>query len=259
MPVDLYHRESGSGRPLVLLHAFPLSSAMWLSQRESLSAVARVITPDQRGFGGSPMGEEEPSLDHVADDLARLLDAKDVERAVVGGLSMGGYVAMAFARRHGDRLEGLILADTKAGEDPPEGKQRREDLARTVESDEESSVLLDTVLPSLVGPTTLAQRALVYGRVKALVQAAPAAAVAWAARAMAARPDSFDTLRSLSVPALVVAGDEDTLSTEADAQAMADALPHGRLVTVHGAGHLSAVEAPEEFNAAVSGFLQALG
>ena len=76
---------------------------------------------------------------------------------------------------------------------------------------------------------------------------------------MAARPDSFDTLRSLSVPALVVAGDEDTLSTEADAQAMADALPHGRLVTVHGAGHLSAVEAPEEFNAAVSDFLQALG
>jgi pimeloyl-ACP methyl ester carboxylesterase len=258
MPVDLYHRETGSGRPVVLLHAFPLSSAMWLAQRESLGAVARVITPDQRGFGGSPLGDDEPSLDAVADDVARLLDAKDLDRVVLGGLSMGGYVAMAFVRRHADRLAGLVLADTKASEDPAEGKQRRAQLATTVESDAESTVLVDQVLPTLVGPTTIERRALVYGRVKALVQAAPPSAVAWASRAMAARPESFAALASVRVPALVVVGEEDTLSPPADAEAMAEALPNARLVRIPAAGHLTAVEAPEEFNAAFRDYLDAL-
>lgn len=258
MAVDLYHRENGSGRPVVLLHAFPLSSAMWLAQREALGTAARVITPDQRGFGGSPLGDDEPSLDVAADDVARLLDAKDIDRVVLGGLSMGGYVAMAFARRHPDRLAALVLADTKASADPPEGRARRARLAEKVESDPEATVLVDEVLPTLVGPTTVEKRALVHGRVKALVQAAPPAAVAWASRAMAARPESFDTLRSVAVPALVVVGEEDTLSPPTDAQAMADALPEARLVRIPAAGHLTAVEAPEEFNAALGDFLQSL-
>lgn len=258
MAVDLYHRETGSGRPVVLLHAFPLSSAMWLAQREALGTAARVITPDQRGFGGSPLGGDEPSLDLAADDVARLLDTKDLDRVVLGGLSMGGYVAMAFARRHPDRLTALVLADTKASADPPEGKERRARLAETMEADNDSTVLVDEVLPTLVGPTTMETRALVYGRVKALVQAAPPAAVAWASRAMAARPESFDTLRSLAVPALVVVGEEDTLSPPSDAVAMAETLPQGRLVRIPAAGHLTAVEAPDAFNAALGDFLRSL-
>src|SRR2546423_12564964 len=113
MDVDLYVRASGTGVPLVLLPAFPLNSAMWLAQREALSDICRVITPDFRGFGGSPLGVDEPSLDAFADDVARLLDARELDRVVLGGLSMGGYVAMAFVRRHPDRLRGLVLADTK--------------------------------------------------------------------------------------------------------------------------------------------------
>ncbi len=259
MPVELYHRETGAGRPLVLLHAFPLSSAMWLAQREALSDRVRVITPDQRGFGGSPLGDDEPSLDHVADDLAALLDSKGLDSVVLGGLSMGGYVAMAFLRRHPERVAALVLADTKATADPADGRARREQLASTVESDEESAVLLDQVLPTLVGPTTLQQRALVFGRVKALVQAAPPAAVAWASRAMAARPDSLQTLAEVRVPTLVLVGEEDTLSPPADAEAMATAVPGAQLVRIPSSGHLSAVEAPEEFNHAVGAFLDGLG
>jgi pimeloyl-ACP methyl ester carboxylesterase len=255
MPVDLHTREAGSGRPLVLLHAFPLSSAMWLAQREALAGTCRVLTPDLRGFGGSPQGSDEPSLDEMADDVAALLDAKNLDRVVLGGLSMGGYVAMAFARRHPERLHGLVLADTKASADTEEAKANRLRIADAVEADPESEVLLDAVLPALLGETTKARRAMVAGRVKALVQAAPATAVAWAQRAMADRPDSLESLRAVSVPALVVVGDEDVLSPPEDAHKMVEALPDGQLAVLAGAGHLSAVETPEAFAEAVAAYL----
>jgi pimeloyl-ACP methyl ester carboxylesterase len=257
--MELAYRESGSGRPLVLLHAFPLSSAMWLDQRNELSTACRVITPDQRGFGGSPLGDDAPSLDTAADDLAELLDRLDLDRVVLGGLSMGGYVAMSFLRRHAHRVEALLLADTKASADPDAAKANRERIAAAVESDDESTVLVDEVLPTLLGSTTAASRPLVSGRVRGLVQAAPASAVAWAQRAMAARPDSFDTLRAFGGPALVVVGTEDVLSPPSDGEAMAAALPRARLVSMPEAGHLTAVETPEAFNAEVAGFLAELG
>jgi pimeloyl-ACP methyl ester carboxylesterase len=255
--MDISYREVGSGRPLVLLHAFPLSSAMWLAQREALAETCRVITPDQRGFGGSELGDDAPSLDACADDVARLLDRLELDQVVLGGLSMGGYVAMAFLRRHADRAAALLLADTKASADPEPARANRERIAQAVLEDD-STVLVDDVLPSLLGATTVASRPIVSGRVRGLVQAAPGPAVAWAQRAMAARPDSFDTLRAFDRPALVVVGDEDQLSPVADAQAMADALPQARLAVLPEAGHLTAVETPEAFNAEVAGFLAGL-
>lgn len=248
--VALSHREVGAGEALVLLHAFPLSSAMWLGQREGLAHTCRVVTPDQRGFGGSVLGDDEPSLDRCADDLAALLDRLGLDRVVLGGLSMGGYVAMAFLRAHADRVSGLLLADTKATADPPEAVARRLDVAGRVLT-EGSSALVDTVLPTLLGATTRASRPAVEARVRGLVLSAPPAAVAWAQRAMAARPDSLELLGSVRVPAVVVVGEEDALSPVADARAMVDALPQGRLVVLPGAGHLSAVETPETFTDAV--------
>lgn len=255
---QLYALERGRGVPLVLLHAFPLSSAMWLPQREGLSDKCRVITPDLRGFGGSRLGEEEPSIDTMADDVAALMDARGIDRAVIGGLSMGGYVAMAMCRRHADRVLGLILASTKAGADTAPMRDNRERIARRLDADGDVSVLLDEVLPQLVGPTTLRQRALVYGRVRGLVQATPPHAAAWAQRAMAARPDSFDTLRASRMPTLVMAGDEDAVSSEADARAMVDALPNAELLVIPRSGHLIPVEQPELFNEAVGEFTAAL-
>ena len=255
MVVQLAVREAGDGRPLVLLHAFPLSSAMWLDQRQGLSAHCRVITPDLRGFGGSALGDDEPTLVAAADDVAALLDRLDLDRVLLGGLSMGGYVAMMMLRRHANRISGLLLADTKATADPELARANRERIAVAVLADPGSTVLVDEVLPSLVGPSTVERRGGVLGRVRGLVQQAPPPAVAWAQRAMAARPDSFDVLRACQVPALVIVGAEDALSPPSDAQEMAAALPDSTLVTIPDVGHLSAVEDPAAFNDAVLGFI----
>src|SRR2546421_2520023 len=142
MDVDLYVRESGTGVPLVLLHAFPLNSAMWLSQREGLVDDCRVITPDLRGFGGTPLGVDEPSLDVLADDIARLLESNDLDQVVLGGLSMGGYVAMAFVRRHADRVRALLLADTKAIADPEPARADRERIAGILDANLDSEALV---------------------------------------------------------------------------------------------------------------------
>lgn len=258
MTVQLYARDVGSGTPLVLLHAFPLSSAMWLAQREGLANRFRVVTPDLRGFGGSVLGDDEPSVDAMADDVARLFRSLGVRRAVVAGLSMGGYVAMALCRRHPDLVLGLVLAATRAAADTEAVRAHRLRQAERLDRDGGPQVLVDEVLPGLVGPTTYRQRALVYGRVRGLVQATPPGAAAWALRAMAGRPDAFDTLRAAKVPALVMIGDEDALATEEEARAMADALPNAELQVVPRAGHLCAVEQPDLFNQAVAEFAAAL-
>ncbi|TYB47734.1 alpha/beta fold hydrolase [Actinomadura chibensis] len=258
MTVRLYARDIGSGTAIVLLHAFPLSSAMFLAQREGLARRFRVVTPDLRGFGGSELGDDEPSVDAMADDVARLCGRLGVGRAVVGGLSMGGQVALALCRRHPDLVLGLVLAATRAAADTEPVRATRLRQADLLERDGSTRVLLDEVLPTLVGPTTLRQRALVYGRVRGLVQATPPRAAAWAQRAMAARPDASGTLRALRVPALVMVGDEDALATEAEARAMADETPNAELLVVPRAGHLCAVEQPDLFNQAVAEFAAAL-
>jgi pimeloyl-ACP methyl ester carboxylesterase len=258
MTVPLYARDVGEGTPLVLLHAYPLSSAMWLAQREDLAKRFRVITPDLRGFGGSVLGEDDPSIDVMADDVAALLRGKGIDRAVIGGLAMGGYVALALCRRHLDRVLGLVLANTKAGADSAEVVAARRATADRIESEESVGVLTEELLPRLVGPTTFRQRALVYGRVRGLVQATPPRAAAWAQRAMAARSSDVEALASIRVPALVIAGSEDELATEEDARAMAEAMPNAELLVIPRCGHLTAVEQPELFNQAVAEFVTAL-
>jgi pimeloyl-ACP methyl ester carboxylesterase len=252
--VELAYEEAGSGLPLVLLHAFPLGAGMWREAAGLLAASCRVLTPEQRGFGGSPLGEDEPSLEHCAGDVVALLDRLGLERVVLGGLSMGGYVAMELLRRAPERVAALVLADTKAAADAEEARETRLRTAETVER-EGTEPLAEQMLPALLAATSLAQRPEVVARVRGLIAAAPPAAVAWASRAMATRPDSLDTLRGADLPALVVVGDQDTLSPVAQAQEMAEALPQGRVVVVPGAGHLSALEDPGAFAAAVTGFL----
>ncbi|WP_188295140.1 alpha/beta fold hydrolase [Streptomyces sp. CBMA156] len=245
-------RESGTGTPLVLLHAFPLNASMWSSQLDALPGMtgdeARVLAPDQRGFGGTGLGADEPSLDLVADDLALLLDAAGIERAVVGGLSMGGYVALAFARRHPGRLSGLLLANTRATADTGAVRANRERIAAAVTARDSVRLLLDEeVAAGQLGPDSQQ----LVERVQAMVAAAPPAAVAWAQRAMAARPDALDVLAALRVPVAVVAGARDALVAPEEAELMVRASPDAELTVVPGVGHLSALEAPEAFDAAV--------
>jgi pimeloyl-ACP methyl ester carboxylesterase len=263
MTVALHYAESGQGLPVVLLHAFPLSSAMWSAQLTGLGDRCRVIAPDQRGFGDTPLGGDpsslaKPSIATAADDVVKLLDRLEIEQAVMGGSSMGGYVAMALLRRHPERVRALILANTKASADADAAAANRERIAAAVQAAHSSDLLLDEVFPKLLGATTTAKRPEIVDLVRTIVKSAPPASVAWAQRAMAARPESFETLRGATVPSLIVTGDEDQLMSQQDAEAMAEALPDSRLVKIPGVGHLSPLEDPAAFNAAAGAFLDEL-
>ncbi len=244
---------------VVLLHAFPLTSAIYAAQRRDLAEVADVVTPDLRGFGAAPLGTDAPDLDFLADDVARLLEERHVERAIVGGTSMGGYVAMAFVRRHPDRLAGLLLANTKAEADPPEAAANRLRIADLVERDGSVQVIHDEVEPKLLGATSRSSRPELVGHVRGLVAAADPGAVAWAQRAMARRVDSLATLAECETPALVIVGDEDELMPPASGPAMADALRDVHVVRLPGAGHLACLESPAAWSDATRALLARVG
>lgn len=258
MTQSLAYDDSGAGDPVVLLHAFPVHAAMWQSQRLGLADGWRVITPDLPGFGRSPRLDGEPSLDAVADAVVATLDTLQLDRVVLGGLSLGGYVAMAVLRRHPERVSALVLADTKAGADPEAARANRERIATTVTEERSVRVVLTDVLPALVGKRTKRSRGEVLRAVTDMIREADPLSIAWMQRAMADRPDSFDTLRGVEVPALVLVGAEDEISPVTDAEAMVEALPNASLVTLEASGHLSAVEVPDAVTFALRQFLDQL-
>ena len=238
--------------PVVLLHAFPLDSRMWDGLRPALGD--RLVTPDLPGFGGAPPAGAEPDLDAAADSVLETLDRLGVERAVVGGCSMGGYVAMALLRRAPARVGGLVLVNTKASADTDEARANRFAMADRAETDGIGR-LADDMLTTLLGPTTLERRPDVETELRRLITDQSPAAVAWAQRAMAARPDSFEALRGADVPALVLRGTEDALIPGEEAAALVKALPRAKFVELPGAGHLAPLEVPDEVATAVRGWL----
>jgi pimeloyl-ACP methyl ester carboxylesterase len=243
--------EAGRGTPLVLLHAFPLTASMWAGQLDGLAGECRVIAPDQRGFGASPaVGDDEPDLAAVAEDLRELLDRLELPHVVLGGISMGGYVAFAFLRRYPERVAGLLLADTKATADLPAAAANRLRIADTVLAAGHTRLLATEVAPRLLGDTTRWQRPDLYETVAEQVRGHAPESVAWAERAMAARADATDLLPDIAVPTLVVVGEQDVLTPPEESVAMADAIPGAVLRRLPAAGHLTALEAPERFNAA---------
>jgi 3-oxoadipate enol-lactonase len=250
--------DAGRGRPLVLLHAFPLSRAMWRPQLGELTQDCRVIAPDLRGFGGTSPFAGPPSLEQMADDVAALLDALGVrEPVVLGGLSMGGYVSFAFVRKHAARLRALVLADTRAEADGAEARANRDHLIAFARAHPARDVI-EQMLPKLVGETTRTRRPEVVEEVRRIASAQTAEGIIGALEAMRDRPDSTALLPRIAVPTLVLVGSEDALTPPATAQALAGALPGARLATLEWAGHLASLEQPEAFNEAVRSFLQTL-
>ncbi|WP_433407991.1 alpha/beta fold hydrolase [Saccharomonospora azurea] len=244
-----------SSLPLVLLHAYPLDARMWDSVRAPLSERTRLITPDQQGLGRTPLpegGTAAPSLDHAARDVVALLDRLELDKVVVGGSSMGGYVAMALLRLAPERIGGLAFIGTKATADTPEARENRLNVARRAETEGTAGWLADEMLPTLLGETTRRRRPEVVERVREIVDGQPPAGVAWAQRAMAARPDSTDVLRTVDVPTVVVAGEEDAVMPPEVLRDLADTVPNAELVVVPEAGHLIPLEAPEPVVDAVS-------
>jgi pimeloyl-ACP methyl ester carboxylesterase len=260
---EIAYDDAGSdstspGAPaLLLIHGFPLDRTLWATQVRGLSDITRVIAPDLRGFGESGMPAGPVTVDDYADDLRGLLDALGVKSAVVGGLSMGGYIALAFYRRHAALVRGLILADTKAGPDSPEGKQGRDDsiaLARA----EGAGAVGDKMLPKMLTPKTASERPDVANAARAMMARQSVAGVAAALEAMRDRPDSAPTLEEITAPALVMTGAEDTLIPPTEAEAMCGAIRGARLVSIPGAAHLANLDQPDAFNTAVRAFLKSI-
>ena len=272
--VPVHYIESGAGTPLVLLHAFPVDARMWNPLRGRLEEQVRIIAPDQRGLGESsldgstargmldphtaPLTSDRPSVDVAAADIVELLDQLELPRVVLGGCSMGGYVATAVLRAAPQRVAGLLMVDTKAPADTDEQRANRLGVATRAEQEGTSRWLADSMLPNLLGETTRRQRPEVVDELRALIEAQPADGVAWAQRAMAARPDSLETLRAFDRPSMVVVGAEDTITPPSAAREMAEALPRGELVELAGSGLMPSLEAPDALADAVLPWLASL-
>lgn len=233
--------------PLVLLHAYPVDSRMWDAVRPDLDP----ITPDQTGFGGTPLTKAAPSMDVVAAEIITMLDERGLDRVVLGGCSMGGYATMAVLRAAPERVAGVVFIDTKAAADTDEAAANRLAVAGRAEA-EGTGWLADEVLPNLLAPANAGR---VGDEVRALIDAQPPGAVAWAQRAMADRPDSTESLRGLGIPALVIHGAQDALMPVALGQDLAS-LVDGELAVLEDCGHLPPLEQPERVVAVLDDWLR---
>jgi pimeloyl-ACP methyl ester carboxylesterase len=251
--------EAGAGWPVVLIHAFPLNAEMWRRQLEHAPDGWRFIAPDVRGFGKTPAPASPPdrlTIDDLARDVAALLDQLEIESAVIGGLSMGGYITLALFRLAPARFQGIILADTRSQADTPEGREGRCRMIELVRS-RGASAVADQMLPKLLGATSVRRRPELQAEVRRMIEAAPVSAIAGALEAMMDRPDSTPELERIPCPVLVMAGEEDTLTPVADAESMQQRIMRSRLVVLPEAGHLANLESPEVFLRALADFLLA--
>ena len=253
---DLAYETRGSGPPVLFLHAFPVHMGMWEPQVRALAATHQAVRFDVRGLGGSAAGDGLLTMERIADDAAGLLDHLGLPAAVVCGLSMGGYAAFALLRRHPERIRGLVLASTRAGADSEQARRRRAELADAVRR-EGAAAAAHAFVPKLLGTTAQRERPEVVERVRGMVLSNQPRGICDALAGLAARADSTATLREVRVPTLVIAGAEDTVSPPAELEAIHRAIAGSRLVVLPRAGHLSNMEDPEGFNAALREFLAA--
>lgn len=251
----LHVRDSGRGPSVLLLHAFPLNSRMWEPQVRALNGKARLLAVDLPGFGLSPPLDGTPTLDDYAGAVCDLIDRLEIEKVIVVGLSMGGYVAFRLVERLGVRLRGLLLADTRASADTEEAALARHELAAEVEA-QGVEVAAHEFIPKLIGTTTLHIHPGIVDRVRAIILENSVAGVAAALRAMASRPDSSALLERLRCPVVCVVGDEDVVTPPDVVSAMAARIPRAKLTVVGSAGHLTNLEAPEAFNEGLAGLIE---
>ena len=256
--VELYVVEQGAGPPLLLVHGFPLDHSMWRAQIDALSDKYHVIAPDLRGFGRSTglADTQTLSMQQMADDLALLLSAIKISEPVTFcGLSMGGYIAWQFWQHHRAQLGRLILCDTRAVADTEEVARARQMMATQV-LHEGNALVADSMLPKLFADTTASKQPEIIESTRQVVLSTPATTIAAVQRGMAQRPDVTDLLPSIDLPTLVVCGERDTISPVEEMREIAAAIPGARFNVIEKAGHMSPLENPKAFNAAVREFLQ---
>lgn len=261
--LEVHENRPGTGLPLVLLHGFPLDRRMWDDVVDLLPGDRPVLTVELPGLGRSPRGEDvaealgtgpEPSLETSAAGVLGALRARGIDRAVIAGLSMGGYVAMAILEAAPDVVVGLALLDTRSGADASSARENRLRIADTVERTWTVDEVLD-MRTALLGETSRQQRPDLVARLESWIRDQGPGGVAWSQRAMAARPDRTSVLRRFAGPSVVVVGEEDEITPPSAAEEMFDALSvrgESELVVVSRAGHMTTIERPEPVASALA-------
>lgn len=253
---EISYDVRGNGPAIVLLHAFPLGMAMWEPQLRALQDEHRVLRFDARGFGASPPGDGMLSMERIAEDTVGLLDHLGLAQAVVCGLSMGGYAALAMWRRYRDRIRALVLADTRAAPDSAEARQGRAELAEKVRQ-QGPEAAAEAFLPKVLGETSRRERPELVAHVREMMLANPARGISDALAGLAARADSTGLLPEIHVPTLFIVGAEDGITKPAEIKGLHAQVKGSTFVELPRAGHLSNLEDAPGFNAALREFLAA--
>ncbi len=255
--IEIAYTDEGAGVPVVFIHGYPLNRTMWEPQVSALSTKARCIAVDLRGHGESQAPLWSATVEMYADDVKGLLDHLGVDRAVICGFSMGGYVTFAFYRKYRERVLGLILADTRPQADTLEGRQGRFASAQTAQA-EGAKAIADAMVPRLLTKKSLDERRDLAAAARRMIESTPLTGIAGDLMAMAERPDSVELLGSIDCQTLVIVGEEDALTPPADARLMAEKIRGARLTVIPGAAHLANLEDAAAFNKAVAAFLDSL-
>jgi len=251
---EIFYGTQGEGLPLVLLHPFPSNHDFWNPIAPQLAGRYRLILPDLRCHGASQPGNGPATMQKHAADLLRILDAEHIQRACFAGVSIGGYILFEFWRQHRERVQALILCDTRAQADTEEGRQTRLKAAEEVEHAGPDGYI-EGMIPKLIGETTRRNRPDRVSEARRMMGRMTSTGISAALRGMAARPDSVPTLQTIHVPVLIAVGKEDTLTPVADAELMHREIRGSELATVSAAGHYMPFEQPEAATQIMRGFL----
>lgn len=247
--VEIAYEDHGSGPAVVLLHGYPFNRSLWRDQVSALRDDFRVIVPDLRGHGESAVTSGTATMEAMANDVAALLDLLDISQATIGGLSMGGYVALAFSRLFPSRVQSLVLAATRAQADTDEAKQNRAVQAEKART-EGMKGIADMMLPKLLIPETVAKRPEVVKHVRGMMASTNPEGAAAALQGMALRQDQTSFLPQIKAPTLILVGREDVITPVADSELMHREISGSQLRVIENAGHVVNLERPEQFNRA---------
>jgi pimeloyl-ACP methyl ester carboxylesterase len=251
---NLHYEDRGTGLAIIFLHGFPIDGRMWADQIPALSPKYRVIAPDLRGFGRSPPAGPF-TIEDLADDVYSLSAKLKLHNFVLAGLSMGGYVSLAFAAKYAHLLRGLILLDTKSEADTDEGRKARDTMIETART-KGSAAIADAMQPKLLAAGTIANKPTIVNRFREMAEGNSPETLALALAAMRDRPDRTNVLRDIKVPTLIIVGDQDAVTPPSVAEAMHRAAAGSTLAIIRGAGHMTPMEQPEQVNAAIDTFLE---
>ena len=251
---EIFYEIRGNGPPVVLLHPFPSDHEFWHPVAAALESRYRLLLPDLRGHGDSEIGEGPALMPKYADDIARLLDAAGIGQAAFVGCSIGGYILFEFWRRYRARMTALVLCDTRPQADNAEARANRLKAAHTV-LEQGTEPFIEAMIPKLLGRTTVSTRPDLVAGARAMMRKMSAEDISQVQRGMAERPDSVADLKTITVPTLIVIGEEDVLSTVADGELMRQNISGSLLKIIPKAGHYAAWEQPEAVGTMLRQFL----